>query len=112
MVEKSAYRIHACSILPEHVHVVLGRHAYRVEQMVRLLKSEASTKLAGDGRHPLARWRQADGSLPTPWARKCWKVFLDTAEDIHRAVQYVEENPVKEGKRPQHWSFVVPYDPV
>src|SRR6266542_1178861 len=70
MVEKSAYRIHACSILPEHVHLVLGRHPYRVEQMVRLLKAEASSELAADGRHPLAPWPQEDGSLPTPWARK------------------------------------------
>jgi REP element-mobilizing transposase RayT len=109
MAAKSGYHIYACSILPEHVHLVLGRHTYRVEQMVRLLKAEASTKLADDGHHPLARWRQADGSLPTPWARKCWKVFLDSVEDLLRAIRYVEENPVKEGKRRQCWSFVVPY---
>jgi REP element-mobilizing transposase RayT len=112
MVEKSGYRIHACAILPEHVHLVIGRHAYRVEQVVRLLKAESSTKLEQDGRHPLARWRQPDGSLPTPWARNCWKVFLETLEDIHRAIVYVEQNPIKEGKRRQHWSFVVPYNPL
>lgn len=110
MVEKSSYRIFACSILPEHVHLVLGRHVYRVEQMVRLLKAEASSQLAADGRHPLARWPQPDGALPTPWSRNCWKVFLDSAEDIERSVRYVENNPIKEGKRPQHWSFVRRYD--
>src|SRR5260370_1534239 len=113
MAEKSGYHIHACSILPEHVHLVLGRHHYKVEQMVRLLKAEASIRLAEDGRHPLALWPQADGSLPTPWAAKCWKVFLDSAEDIERAIRYVQNNPVKEGKRPQRWPFVVPYqDPI
>jgi REP element-mobilizing transposase RayT len=109
IVEKSAYRIYACSILPEHVHLVLGRHTYRVEQMVRMLKAGASSQLAADGRHPLAAWPQPDGSLPTPWARDCWKVFLDSAEDVFRSVRYVENNPLKEGKRPQSWPFVVPY---
>jgi hypothetical protein len=77
--------------------------------MVRLLKAEASTQLATDGRHPFAHRPQPDGSLPTPWARNCWKVFLDNTADIMRAVRYVENNPVKEGKRPQRWPFVVPY---
>src|SRR5207302_1367380 len=45
MAAKSNYRVHACCILPEHVHLVLGRHHYKVEQMVRLLKAEASTEL-------------------------------------------------------------------
>jgi REP element-mobilizing transposase RayT len=112
MVEKSGYRIHACSILPEHVHLVLGRHTYRVEQMVRLLKAEASIKLAEDGIHPFVRWRQSDGSLPMPWARGRWKVFLDCVENVARAILYVEENPMKEGKPRQHWSFVRPFQPV
>jgi REP element-mobilizing transposase RayT len=109
MAEKSGYRIHACSILPEHVHLVLGRHHYRVEQVVRLLKQEAGAQLAADGRHPFADRPRPDGSLPTPWARDCWKVFLDSVTDIVRAIRYVENNPVKEGKRRQRWSFVVPY---
>src|SRR5262245_24168095 len=35
MVNKSYYRVFACAILPEHVHMVLGRHTYKVESMVR-----------------------------------------------------------------------------
>jgi REP element-mobilizing transposase RayT len=111
MAGKSGYRIHACAILPEHVHLVIGRHSYRVEQMVRLLKAAASSQLAADARHPFALWPQPDGSLPTPWARNCWKVFLDSAEDVERAVRYVEGNPVKEGKPPQPWRFVTPFTP-
>lgn len=109
MVEKSNYGILACSILPEHVHLVLRRHTYKVEQMVRLLKAEAGSKLAEDGRHPLAQWPQEDGSLPSPWAVGRWKVFLDSVEAIARAVHYVENNPIKEGKRRQRWSFITPY---
>jgi hypothetical protein len=36
-------------------------------------------------------------------------VFLDSDEDIRRAIRYVEENPVKEGKPRQLWSFVTAY---
>jgi hypothetical protein len=51
MVDKAQYQIYACSILPEHVHLV-------------------------------------------------------------RAIRYVEGNPIKEGKRRQHWPFVVPFTPT
>jgi len=44
-----------------------------------------------------------------PWARGCWKVFLNTEAAIRRAIRYVEQNPVKEGKPLQHWSFVTPF---
>jgi REP element-mobilizing transposase RayT len=112
MVAKARYQVYACSILPEHVHMVLGRYRYSVETMVRLLKAEATTELINDGRHPLAAWPEKDGSLPSPWARKRWKVFLNDDADIVRAIRYVEENPIKEGKRPQRWSFVTPFTPT
>jgi hypothetical protein len=38
-----------------------------------------------------------------------WTVYLDTVEDVQRAVRYVEENPAKEGLRPQRWGFVTKY---
>jgi hypothetical protein len=47
--------------------------------------------------------------MPTPWCRNCWKVFLDSVEDVFRAIEYVEQNPPKEGKRRQRWSFIVPF---
>ena len=53
---------------------------------------------------------QDDRPLPSPWARSCWKVFLNTPGEIRRAVRYVEANPVKEGKRRQRWSFVRPFE--
>ena len=112
MAETSGYRIHACSILPQHVHLVIGRHKYKVESVVRLLKGQASRMLEDDNRHPLAQFKLPDDTLPTPWASKCWKAFLNTPEDIQRAIVYVENNPIKDGKRAQKWRFVVPYIPV
>ncbi len=109
MVEKSKYEVYACAIMPEHVHFVLGRYRYEVETMVRLLKAQASHRMLENGRHPLLQWPEADGSLPTPWAENSWKVFLNTAADIARAVRYVENNPLKEGRAMQVWPFVVPF---
>ena len=48
--------------------------------------------------------------LPSVWAQDFWKVFLYTEEDIRARIRYVEENPLKEGKRRQRWSFVTPFD--
>jgi REP element-mobilizing transposase RayT len=109
LVAKSNYTVYACSILPKHVHMVLGRYRYHVETMVRLPKAEATTQLIKDERHPLVDYPLDNGALPSPWARGCWKVFLNSDADILRAIRYVEENPVKEGKRAQRWSFVAPY---
>lgn len=101
------YRIFTCSILPEHVHVVIARSDRPIERIVEHLKAKATAGLNLDGRHPLASFSGRRGGPPTPWAAKCWKCFLDNDRDVARAVRYVEENPAKEGKPPQHWSFVV-----
>jgi hypothetical protein len=37
-VRKNLYFIWACSILPQHVHLVIARHTYTVEQIANLLK--------------------------------------------------------------------------
>jgi REP element-mobilizing transposase RayT len=104
---KNGYIIHACAILPEHVHLVVGRHRYNVEQVVGLLKGTAGRRLASEGMHPFGV--ATDKSPPSIWGRRCWKVFLDSSSDIQHAVEYVENNPLKEDKPRQYWSFVVPY---
>jgi len=96
------YAVHACSILPDHVHLVAGRHTRSVTRIVGHLKGRATQRLVADGLWPEQR--------PPVWAGRGWKVFLDTHEDVRRAIAYVEENPFKEGKPRQHWSFVTPFD--
>jgi len=103
--EESGYLAHACSVLPEHVHMVIGRHEHRVEQMANHLKGAATKQLRADGLDPMAQY----AAELSPWARSCWKVFLNNVTDIERATAYVNDNPIKEGKRQQHWSFVVPH---
>jgi REP element-mobilizing transposase RayT len=106
---KSDLSIWACSILPEHVHLVIARHRYKVEQVANLLKGAATKELTRSGLHPLASRAKTGQPPPTPWARGQWKVYLDDEESIENAIHYVEENPVKEGKPPQRWRFVTPF---
>ncbi len=108
-VKKSGLTVWACSILDEHVHMVLARHRYAVEQAVNLLKGEATRTVAEQNLHPMERVRQPQGKLPSMWADKCWKVFLDSEQAIEQAIRYVERNPDREGRPAQHWPFVTPF---
>ena len=108
-IRKSGYVVYACSILPCHIHLVIRKHSYTIDQVGRLLRQSATGQLLRDGRHPFAGQRTAKGRLPAVWAQDFWKVFLYTECDIRLKIRYVEENPIKEGKRPQRWPFVVPF---
>ena len=107
---EAEYVIYACSILPRHLHLVVARETGRdVEKIVGHLKAKASSRLRVEGVHPFAEYATENGAVPTVWAQGCWKVFLNTPEDVARAVRYVEENAEKEGKPMQRWSFVRPF---
>ena len=100
----AAYVIHACSILPQHVHMVLARHPRPIRRVAGHLKARGTRALKADG-----LW--GDTRRPI-WTRRSWNVYLNTPEDIRRAIRYVVNNPLKERKPLQHWSFVTPYAPV
>ena len=103
---RSGVNVLACSILPEHVHMVVSRHRFKAEQITNLLKGAASRQLSSDGVHPFASYAVEGERLPKMWARGQWKVFLSSEADISRAVRYVQDNPLKEGKQRQCWGFV------
>ena len=48
-VERSGYTVYACSILPDHVHLVVARHRQRAEQIVAQLKGAGPSELFGKG---------------------------------------------------------------
>ncbi len=101
-------RIAACAIMPDHVHLVTVRHTMRIEQVVIRLKGEATRSLVRHQCHPLTRF-QCEGSRPPKcFARGEWKSFLGTETEIHSAVNYVRQNPIREGLKAQHWSFEYP----
>lgn len=105
---KSGCIVHACSILPCHVHMVVKRHRYSIERVSQQMKGWATRELIAEGLHPFGDVRYRNGITPTPWGRRCWSVFLDCEEDILRAVDYVDRNPIKEGKQAQSWNLVTP----
>ena len=107
-VEEKGYPCHACAVMPDHVHVVIGRCAERIEPIVQRFKSYATKALNADRLHPMLGLAPAN-DLPTPWARGRWKVFLDSPEDVLRAIAYVQQNPMKAGLPAQCWDFVTPY---
>jgi REP element-mobilizing transposase RayT len=92
------YAVHACAIMPNHVHLVIGRHARDIRRIVAHLKGRATQTL-------IQRELWPDDHRPI-WGEHSWSVFLNNADSVEHAIAYVEDNPVKEGKRPQKWSFV------
>ena len=96
----------ACSILPEHIHLVVARHCLKIEQIVNLLKGGATRQLMVDGIHPLSSFVFPSQRPPKTFARGQWKVFLNSPIDVGRAVHYVKQNPIKEGLPSQRWTFV------
>jgi REP element-mobilizing transposase RayT len=98
---EGGYAVHACSILPDHVHLVVGRHARRLARVVGHMKTRATQRLKAEGLWP------GDGCRV--WGGPGWCVYLDTPEEVRQKITYVETNPLKEGKPRQRWSFVKPF---
>ena len=103
-ISESRYRAHACCVMPDHVHFVVSYHEREPKRIVGHFKGRATQHLKREGLYPPPGRR---GPL-SPWARGGWCVYLDEDEDVRRAVEYVDENPGREGLPPQRWEFVVP----
>jgi REP element-mobilizing transposase RayT len=101
--------VHACAIMPDHVHVVVAAHHLNGDELLECLKRAATRGLNIEGRHPMRHFPRANGRLPSPWAAKGWKVMLFTPRQMRSRITYVEENPELAGYKRQRWSFVVPF---
>jgi REP element-mobilizing transposase RayT len=100
--EEGGYRIHACAVLPEHFHLVIGQHQRKIRTIVGHLKSDATRRLK-----EVELWNFGDRTM---WGAHGWNVYLDNIPAVKRAIRYVEANPEKEGKKRQRWSIVTPFD--
>ena len=107
-VAEGGYVIRACCILPEHAHVVIARHQRPIERIVGHLKAKATRRLRAEGLHPFADFAREGQAPPSPWSRRGWHVYLNSPEAVARAIRYVRQNPIREGKAPQRWRFVTP----
>ncbi|MCC7476489.1 MAG: hypothetical protein IT425_13945 [Pirellulales bacterium] len=101
--------IHACAILPDHVHVVAAAHKFNGDQLLACLKRAGTRGLNAEDLHPMKTCAHPSGRLPSPWAGGGWKVAITSAEQMQAAIRYVEWNPVKAGFKRQSWPFVVPF---
>jgi len=106
---KIGLTIHACAILPDHVHVVAARHRLDGDALIECLKRAGTRAMNEAGLHPLAAFARKSGKHRCPWGAHGWKVFLDTREEMVGRIRYVERNPEKAGLPRQRWSCVVPY---
>jgi hypothetical protein len=52
VVRRTGCSIHACAIMPDHAHLVIGRHHYPIQQVANLLKGGATTSLRKYGLDP------------------------------------------------------------
>ncbi len=75
-VGEADYAVFACSILLRHVHWVLGPHERDIDRIVGHLKGRATQQLNQSGLHPLATYRQPDGTVPSPCAALLEGVYL------------------------------------
>jgi REP element-mobilizing transposase RayT len=105
-VAEGGYVVRACTILPEHLHILLAPHERGYRRIVGHLKARATQRLLAEGLHPLARFASGAVGPPSPWARLAWHVYLKDEAAFRAAIRYVQDNPLKEGKPRQHWSFV------
>jgi hypothetical protein len=95
--DEGSYWIHACAVLPDHVRLVIGRHSRQVRKIVGHGKARATR---------LLHLRDAWAANRPVWGEHGWNVFLSTGNEVDHAIAYVNDNPIKEGKPLQRWSFV------
>jgi hypothetical protein len=107
-IKEGGYPCHACAILHDHAHLVLGRSSRPIERISGHLKSSAARQLTEDGLHPFQKVQLPDGRRPSLWGEGSWRVFIDNTDHLHAAIRYVEQNPLKERMSSQRWPFVVP----
>jgi REP element-mobilizing transposase RayT len=99
------YRIHACAIMPQHVHLFVGRTATDIRTVVGDFKRFATMELCRQNLHPAQHgWPER---APV-WARGSWCVYLH-ADDVQRVIEYINGNPLRDGLPPQHWGCVKPW---
>jgi REP element-mobilizing transposase RayT len=107
-VGKKRLTVWACSILPDHVHLVIARHPIEYEVLAGQLKNEATRSLKKAKSHPFGHLEK-NGETPSCWGCREWKTYLYTEQEILDRIRYVEENPLKAGRERQRWPFVVQY---
>ncbi|MGC9260408.1 MAG: transposase [Phycisphaerae bacterium] len=99
------YRVHACAIMPRHIHLFVGRTATDIRTVIGDFKRFSTMELYRQNLHPAQHGQRKGAPV---WARGSWCVYLH-ADDVQRVIQYINENPLREGLPTQRWSCVTPW---
>jgi len=100
---EAEYRLLALAILPDHTHLLVGRHGYHIDRIASHLKSKATRQLNIESLHPLSACPRSDGTFPSPWSRNYWCPFVDSEKYLRQAISYINNNPIKSGLPRQSW---------
>ena len=101
---------YACTVLPDHVHLVVGPSAIPAKVLTSRLKQHSTNRLKAEGLHPFQHLLDEDGQVPKCWQRGGWNVYLFDEARVRQTIRYVEDNPLKEGKKKQCWNLVSPFE--
>ena len=86
------YVIWACAVLRNHAHLVVQRHKHKYEVMWRTFAEGARQSLRGVAEVPDSH---------RVWGERPYSKFLYTPNEVRGRIQYVNDNPAKEGLAPQ-----------
>jgi REP element-mobilizing transposase RayT len=93
VIARLGLKVSACAIMNNHDHILTMRSKYRIEYLVNQFKGAATKDL---------------NVKQTPWARGCWKVFINDTKALSSAINYIESNPIHSDLPPQKWNFITP----
>ncbi len=109
LLKEVEIRCHACTVLPDLMHLVVGPSAISAHVLSIRLKQHATRQLKAEGIHPFQHLLDLDGDVPKCWQRGGWNVYLFEEARVRQTIRYVEDNPMKEGKKKQTWNLVTPF---
>jgi hypothetical protein len=93
--------VYACAVLNNHVHILVGRHAMRGQDILPILKEECKTELV--------RLGMAGADHPVFSASvNCF--FKSTPQLVRECVTYIQGNFAKHDLPAQVYPFVTPYE--
>ena len=96
------YICHACTIMPDHVHMLIRRQCDRAEEMIAAFQETGRTDLIDAGKR--------SPTQPVWTAGPGWKTFINSRRQFEAEIGYIRQNPKKIGKPEQAWDFVTEYD--
>jgi REP element-mobilizing transposase RayT len=109
-VGENQYHLYACSIMPDHVHILMAVQPCGASRVVGHLRARATQQINVEGINPMSVYSTPTGKTPPIWAAGHWCVYIHPSE-MDGVRRYIELNPVKAGLRRQSWSFVAPNPP-